>query len=240
MSRKPDYSSILEKISARTRGTAIAFVCRRTVSRESLARSTTRRVGYGGCEFEKRMRSRWRLNVSSRSPPRDLWSEVTGGVYCAASVTLLWLCSLAPSTLLHPLLSFHLSLSLSFSVLFLFPRSDLLSLSLSLSLWSVCSRFIFPRISSPSLFPVPLVRSFVRSLVARASQVRASPPSYIQQTPSIYSFELDGSKGKVAGCCSVNFRPLKYLVSSRSLSVRLPILCSFALIYRSPTGNEKQ
>lgn len=27
-------------------------------------------------------------NVSSRSPARDLWSEVTGGVYCAASATL--------------------------------------------------------------------------------------------------------------------------------------------------------
>ena len=92
-------------------------------------------------------------------------------------------------------------------------------------------------------FPLPLVRS-------TSSQVCASPPSYIQQTPSIYSFELDGSKGKVAGCCSVNFRPLKYLVSSLFLSlslsfsltlpVRLPILCFFALIYRSQTQNERE
>ena len=143
-------------------------------------------------------------------------------------------------TLYSRFISLSLSLSLSLPLSLFYSSSLVLTFSLSFSLECVCSRFIFPRISSPSLFPVPLVRSFVRSLVARASQVRASPPSYIQQTPSIYSFELDGSKGKVAGCCSVNFRPLKYLVSSHSLSVRLPILCSFALIYRSPTGNEKQ
>lgn len=55
--------------------------------------------------FGRRMRSRWRLNVSSRSPPRDLWSEVTGGVYCAASVTLLWLCRPSPRTLPGPIFS---------------------------------------------------------------------------------------------------------------------------------------
>lgn len=61
--------------------------------------------------FGRRMRSRWRLNVSSRSPPRDLWSEVTGGVYCAASVTLLWLCR--PSSRSPDLLSLLLPLFLA-------------------------------------------------------------------------------------------------------------------------------
>lgn len=73
-------------------------------------------------------------------------------------------------------------------------------------------------------FPLPLVRS-------TSSQVCASPPSYIQQTPSIYSFELDGSKGKVAGCCSVNFRPLKYLVSSLFLSLSLSPSLSVSLSF---------
>lgn len=95
------------------------------------------------------MRSRYRRglkkqNVSSRSLPRDLWSDVTGGVYCVASVTL------AP-------------VSVSF-------------------LFSLASTFAF---SYPIL--VSLVSSSVQSF-----SVQANPPSYIQQTPSIYSFELDG------------------------------------------------
>lgn len=121
------------------------------------------------------------------------------------------------------------------------PSSRSLSLSSpsfpsrTFSLSHVFSFHLSTNLSSPPLPP--------RSFVVRCSlQVRANPPSYIQQTPSIYSFELDGSKGKVAGCCSVNFRPLKYLVSSLSLSLPLPpffpltlsvfIPCSFALIYR--------
>lgn len=66
-----------------------------------------------------------------------------------------------------------------------------------------------PTLPPPAFFLFPpltcsLARSFVRSF-SKLSQVHASPPSYIQQTPSIYSFELDGSKGKVAGCRCVNF-----------------------------------
>lgn len=149
--------------------------------------------------------------------------------------------SLPPSTFHHP--------SSPPRALFLFPTppppsprplSDLLP-------FACVPRSIFPRISLRPLFPLssPSPRHLVRSFVVRCSlQVRANPPSYIQQTPSIYSFELDGSKGKVAGCCSVNFRPLKYLVSSLSLSLSpylpsfLPLTlsvfipCSFALIYR--------
>lgn len=72
-------------------------------------------------------------------------------------------------------------------------------------------------------FPLRLVRS-------SSSQDRASSPSYIQQTPSIYSFELDGSKGKVAGCHCVNFQPLKQPVF---LSLFFPSpFCFFALTYR--------
>lgn len=136
--------------------------------------------------FGRRMRSRWRLNVSSRSPPRDLWSEVTGGVYCAASVTLLWLCT-EPSS--H---SPGSTLALS--------PSSLLTVSLSLSL----PLFLTLRLPFRRRLSFSFRRSLVRSF-SKLSQVHASPPSYIQQTPSIYSFELDGSKGKVAGCRCVNF-----------------------------------
>lgn len=118
----------------------------------------------GGC------RSKRRLNVSSRSPPRDLWTEVTRGVYCVASVTLLWLQSLC--------------LSLSLSLAGLLP---LFSFSFSLS--------------------IKLSRSSLAD-----SQVHANPPSYIQQTPSIYSFELDkvrkrGEKADSLRCRCVNFPP---------------------------------
>lgn len=61
------------------------------------------------------------------------------------------------------------------------------------------------------------VRAFVRSF-SKLSQVHASPPSYIQQTPSIYSFELDGSKGKVAGCRCVNFSNAELSTSHLLLS----------------------
>lgn len=143
--------------------------------------------------FGRRMRSRWRLNVSSRSPPRDLWSEVTGGVYCAASVTLLWLCR--PSSHSPARLSLSLSFSSPLSLCLSLAQSFALSLSLPLFL----TLLPFRRRLSFSFR-----RSFVRSF-SKLSQVHASPPSYIQQTPSIYSFELDGSKGKVAGCRCVNF-----------------------------------
>lgn len=108
------------------------------------------------------------------------------------------------------------------------PSSRSLSLSSpsfpsrTFSLSHVFSFHLSTNLSSPPLPP--------RSFVVRCSlQVRANPPSYIQQTPSIYSFELDGSKGKVAGCCSVNFRPLKYLVSSLSLSAPTSLLSSHPL-----------
>lgn len=182
------------------------------------------------------------MNVSSRSPPRDLWSEVTGGVYCAASVTLLCLrtVSLRPpsTTLPRPL-------ALSFSFLPPLPPPPVPSRTFSLSHVFLVPSFHESLFALSFLLSSPSPRHLVRSFVVRCSlQVRANPPSYIQQTPSIYSFELDGSKGKVAGCCSVNFRPLKYLVSSLSLSLcpYLPsflpltlsvfIPCSFALIYR--------
>lgn len=106
-------------------------------------------------------------------------------------------------------------LALSFSFLPLLPLSDLLPFACVL----------VPSFHE-SLFSPPPPRSFV---VRCSLQVRANPPSYIQQTPSIYSFELDGSKGKVAGCCSVNFRPLKYLVSSLSLSAPTSLLSSHPL-----------
>jgi len=148
--------------------------------------------------FGRRMRSRWRLNVSSRSPPRDLWSEVTGGVYCAASVTLLWLCR--PSSHSPALLS--------------------LLLPLFLALLPFRRRFSFS-------FRRSLVHSFVCSFVrsfSKLSQVHASPPSYIQQTPSIYSFELDGSKGKVAGCRCVNFNNAELSTSRLYFLVPLSLI----------------
>lgn len=122
----------------------------------------------------------------------------------------------------------HLALSFSFLLLLLLPLAPL---SRTFSLSHVFSFHLSTNLSSPSLSPPPSCCSFV---VRCSLQVRANPPSYIQQTPSIYSFELDGSKGKVAGCCSVNFRPLKYLVSSLppSLAPSVFIPCSFALIYR--------
>lgn len=120
----------------------------------------------------------------------------------------------------------HLALSFSFLLLLLLPLAPL---SRTFSLSHVFSFHLSTNLSSPSLSPPP---SPACSFVVRCSlQVRANPPSYIQQTPSIYSFELDGSKGKVAGCCSVNFRPLKYLVSS--LPPSLPrTLCLYPLFFR--------
>lgn len=177
------------------------------------------------------------MNVSSRSPPRDLWSEVTGGVYCAASVTLLCLrtVSLRPpsTTLPRPL-------ALSFSFLPPLPPPPVPSRTFSLSHVFLVPSFHESLFALSFLLSSPSPRHLVRSFVVRCSlQVRANPPSYIQQTPSIYSFELDGSKGKVAGCCSVNFRPLKYLVSSLSLSLPLPPslpsshpLCLYPLFFR--------
>jgi len=72
-----------------------------------------------------------------------------------------------------------------------------------------------------------LTRSFVRSFVrsfSKLSQVHASPPSYIQQTPSIYSFELDGSKGKVAGCRCVNFNNAELSTSRLYFLVPLSLI----------------
>lgn len=142
--------------------------------------------------------------------------------------------SLPPSTFHHP--------SSPSRALFLFPTPPPPVPSRTFSLSHV---FLVPSFHE-SLFALsfplssPSPRHLVRSFVVRCSlQVRANPPSYIQQTPSIYSFELDGSKGKVAGCCSVNFRPLKYLVSSLSLSLPLPPslpsshpLCLYPLFFR--------
>ena len=113
----------------------------------------------------------------------------------------------------------HLSRSLSLS-----SSSSSSSLSRTFSLSHVFSFHLSTNLSSPSLSPPSPACSFV---VRCSLQVRANPPSYIQQTPSIYSFELDGSKGKVAGCCSVNFRPLKYLVPS--LPPSLPLSLSLVL-----------
>lgn len=107
------------------------------------------------------------------------------------------LCSICYVTLaLQTLLALPDStLSLSLSPPLLFSRSVFRSFSLAATLSHS------PPLPPTAFFLFPsLVRSF-----SKLSQVHASPPSYIQQTPSIYSFELDGSKGKVAGCRCVNF-----------------------------------
>ena len=106
--------------------------------------------------------------------------------------------------------------------------------SVSLSLQSV---FFFQLSFSPSLSDT---RSFIR--VLSDSQVHANPPSYIQQTPSIYSFELDevrkekkrewvrGGKGSYSlRCYCVNFpeaTPTAFLLNpaSPSLFGRKPFL----------------
>jgi len=93
-----------------------------------------------------------------------------------------------------------------------------------------------PTLPPPAFFLFPpltrsLARSFVRSF-SKLSQVHASPPSYIQQTPSIYSFELDGSKGKVAGCRCVNFSNAELSTSRLSLSLSLSL--SFSPIFPHP------
>jgi len=94
--------------------------------------------------------------------------------------------------------------------------------------YSCCHSFSLSYSSAAGFLSLS-ARSFIRSF-SKLSQVHANPPSYIQQTPSIYSFELDGSKGKVAGCRCVNFNNAELstsrLHSRPSLSLDSPVRLS--------------